>query len=63
MNNLKIINTNKSINKETDILNSKYAKSVYKSPVLYQLGSLIKKTTGSGGSDLDAFTLTPYTKP
>ncbi len=63
MNNLKIINTNESIKEETEIFNLKYTKEIYKSPVLYKLGSVVKKTAGSGGDYIDAFSATPNYDP
>ncbi len=61
MNSLKITNTNESVTQETEILNGKHTKSVYKSPILHKLGSVVKKTTGSGGTyETDAFTLQDY---
>ena len=60
MNNLKITNKYENIMKETEILNRKPSKAIYKSPVLYKLGSIIKKTAGGGGGFSDVFTPSPF---
>ncbi len=55
MNNFVDNKEDQSISSGIKYFNYVHSKNVYKSPTLECLGPLIKKTMGSGGSGVDAF--------